>query len=140
MADNSENYTVFGKETLFNELATFVKNITVYGTVNATHIPLRYLISTRWTETNPVLLAGEVGIESDTTYFKFGDGETPWNDLPYAGGGGLNGGSGGAGSQGVQGALSNFQGVQGALSNFQGTQGLQGVGSQGLQGLSNQGV
>lgn len=83
MADNSENYTVFGKETLFNELATFVKNITVYGTFDANHILLKYLRSEEWVEKNPVLLSGEVGIESDTTKFKFGDGKTFWNDLAY---------------------------------------------------------
>ena len=38
-----------------------------------------------WSTNNPVLLAGEIGIESDTNLFKFGDGSTQWNDLPYAG-------------------------------------------------------
>lgn len=35
---------------------------------------------------NPTMLAGEIGIESDTAKFKFGDGSTSWNDLPYSGG------------------------------------------------------
>ena len=38
-----------------------------------------------WSTNNPVLLAGEIGIESDTNLFKFGDGSAQWNDLPYAG-------------------------------------------------------
>lgn len=38
-----------------------------------------------WTEKNPILLAGEIGIEKDTGKFKFGDGITNWNDLEYAG-------------------------------------------------------
>lgn len=32
---------------------------------------------------NPVLLSGEMCIETDTLKFKFGNGITPWNDLPY---------------------------------------------------------
>ncbi|MCH5331494.1 MAG: hypothetical protein J1E33_03695 [Alistipes sp.] len=37
----------------------------------------------RWTEVNPVMLKGEVGIELDTKRQKVGDGVTPWNDLDY---------------------------------------------------------
>lgn len=33
---------------------------------------------------NPILLAGEIGIESDTGRFKFGAGDTEWNKLAYA--------------------------------------------------------
>ena len=42
----------------------------------------------QWSAANPVLLAGEIGIESDTRKFKFGDGATAWNSLGYAGSGG----------------------------------------------------
>ena len=38
-----------------------------------------------WSTNNPVLLAGEIGIENDTKLYKFGDGVTAWNDLDYAG-------------------------------------------------------
>lgn len=38
--------------------------------------------------TNPVLFAGEVVYESDTSRHKIGDGVKAWNALPYAGGGG----------------------------------------------------
>jgi microcystin-dependent protein len=33
---------------------------------------------------NPVLLAGEIGLETDTGNFKIGDGTLVWNSLPYA--------------------------------------------------------
>lgn len=37
-----------------------------------------------WTSTNPILSAREMGIETDTQKFKFGDGTTNWNLLPYS--------------------------------------------------------
>lgn len=37
-----------------------------------------------WTSDNEVLLARELGLETDTGKFKFGDGTTAWNSLPYA--------------------------------------------------------
>ncbi len=36
-----------------------------------------------WTATNFVLLAGETGYETDTGYYKKGDGSTGWNSLSY---------------------------------------------------------
>jgi len=36
-----------------------------------------------WTSADTVLLAGEIGIESDTGYWKLGDGVTAWTTLPY---------------------------------------------------------
>lgn len=36
-----------------------------------------------WTSSNPVLLAGERGWESDTNKTKIGDGSTAWSSLPY---------------------------------------------------------
>lgn len=44
-----------------------------------------YDLAADWTSENPVLLAGEYGIESDTKKRKLGDGATAWNDLPYDG-------------------------------------------------------
>lgn len=41
-----------------------------------------------WTDDNPTLAAGEVGLELDTGKFKWGDGTTAWSDLAYIGGGG----------------------------------------------------
>ena len=46
---------------------------------------LRNDTAENWTSTNPTLLAGEIGIESDTKKFKFGDGSTEWKLLSYAG-------------------------------------------------------
>jgi hypothetical protein len=38
-----------------------------------------------WSATNPTLLAGEFGRESDTGNLKIGDGKLAWNRLPYHG-------------------------------------------------------
>lgn len=43
-----------------------------------------------WTAANPVLAAGELGLELDTGRFKFGNGSTTWTGLAYAGGGGTS--------------------------------------------------
>lgn len=45
----------------------------------------KYDTELNWRTNNPVLLAGEIGIESDTKLFKFGDGSSNWIDLDYAG-------------------------------------------------------
>lgn len=37
-----------------------------------------------WSTNNPVLLNGELGLETDTRKFKFGDGVHAWNELEYA--------------------------------------------------------
>jgi len=49
-------------------------------------IQIRNGTAAQWTSANPVLAAGEVGIETDTRKQKFGDGTTAWNSLAYAGG------------------------------------------------------
>lgn len=41
--------------------------------------------SEEWTATNEILLERELGLETDTGKFKFGDGTTPWLDLEYSG-------------------------------------------------------
>ena len=38
-----------------------------------------------WTAKNPVLLKGEMGIETDTHKIKVGDGSTQWSELAYCG-------------------------------------------------------
>lgn len=43
----------------------------------------RYDTALNWTTNNPVLLAGELGIESDTKNVKIGDGTKNWNSLSY---------------------------------------------------------
>lgn len=52
-------------------------------TLNA-RIIVRNNTSANWTSTNPVLMAGEMGIEKDTKKFKFGDGVKTWAQLDYA--------------------------------------------------------
>lgn len=49
-----------------------------------TVIRLRIGTAAQWTTTNSVLALGEVGVESDTNKFKFGDGTTAWTSLSYA--------------------------------------------------------
>ena len=36
-----------------------------------------------WSNSNPLLLAGEPAFETDTNSFKIGDGINKWNSLPY---------------------------------------------------------
>ena len=49
-----------------------------------TKIVLRNDVAENWELHNPLLLAGETGVETNTGYFKIGDGDHNWNDLPYA--------------------------------------------------------
>ena len=51
------------------------------------YIQHKHGTSTEWATENPVLLAWELGLETDTKLGKIGDGATPWNSLPYAFGG-----------------------------------------------------
>lgn len=53
------------------------------GVSNITKIQLRHDTAANWTSVNPVLLEGEVGIETDTKKQKIGNGLTPWNNLAY---------------------------------------------------------
>jgi hypothetical protein len=46
-------------------------------------IRLRRDTAANWTAENPVLLAGEVGIETDTRKYKVGDGTLAWSSLSY---------------------------------------------------------
>ena len=43
----------------------------------------RYDTAANWTAANPTLLAGEIGVESDTGKIKIGTGSTAWNSLAY---------------------------------------------------------
>ena len=36
-----------------------------------------------WTAANPTLAAGELGLETDTSYYKIGNGSTAWTSLAY---------------------------------------------------------
>lgn len=46
-------------------------------------IQLRHDTALNWDNENPVLLEGELGIETDTNKIKIGDGTNPWRDLGY---------------------------------------------------------
>ena len=49
----------------------------------AKRVQLRHDTAANWTTANPTLLAGEIGIETDTNRMKIGDGSTLWQVLPY---------------------------------------------------------
>lgn len=57
-----------------------------------TVIKMRRGTAAQWQSANPVLSAGEMGFESDTRKFKFGNGTTTWNAMPYASAGGVEAG------------------------------------------------
>jgi len=48
-----------------------------------TRFKLRSDTAANWTAANPVLLAGEIGVETDTRRYKIGDGTTAWSGLSY---------------------------------------------------------
>jgi len=53
-----------------------------------TRIKLRRDTAANWTQTNPVLAAGEPGLETDTGKVKYGNGTNTWTQLSYGGGDG----------------------------------------------------
>jgi hypothetical protein len=53
-----------------------------------TSIRFRRGTATQWSTANPVLSAGEMGLETDTRKFKFGNGSSQWNSIAYASAGG----------------------------------------------------
>jgi len=48
-------------------------------------IQLRRDTAADWTAANPVLAAGEMGLETDTDSYKIGNGTSAWSALPYGG-------------------------------------------------------
>ena len=52
------------------------------STINLEHLQVKFAASADWS-TSLVLLAGEIGVESDTHKMKVGDGTTTWGELPY---------------------------------------------------------
>lgn len=63
----------------------------------------------KWTSSDEVLLDRELGLETDTRKFKFGDGVTPWSGLKYA----SSGGGGGSAWHNGSGAPSDSLGEDG---------------------------
>lgn len=49
----------------------------------ATRMQQRRGTAAQWTSADPILEAGELGFESDTSKFKIGDGVNQWSDLEY---------------------------------------------------------
>ena len=49
----------------------------------ATQIQFRRDTAANWTSANPTLAEGELGLETDTTYYKIGTGSTAWTSLAY---------------------------------------------------------
>lgn len=49
----------------------------------ANRLQLRRDTSTRWTSVNPILMSGEIGLETDTNKIKIGDGVKNWSQLDY---------------------------------------------------------
>lgn len=47
-------------------------------------IQFRRGTAAQWTSANPTLVAGEMGLETDTNKFKIGDGTTAWASLAYS--------------------------------------------------------
>lgn len=46
-------------------------------------VQMRHDTAANWTTYNPILLAGEIGIETNTNRMKLGNGTQNWNSLPY---------------------------------------------------------
>jgi hypothetical protein len=55
----------------------------VCNTTQKVRFQLRRATVAQWTTSNPVLLAGEPALSSDTNQLKIGDGVTQWANLPY---------------------------------------------------------
>ena len=64
-----------------------------------TRIQFRRDPEATWTANNPILAAGEMGVETDTGKFKVGNGTDVWSALPYASG--IQGTTGAQGPQTV---------------------------------------
>lgn len=104
LADGSTEYNLIGCQTEngaitysfdgsidLNESYISIDNIRWWQGVTSisnvrTRIQLRHDTAANWTSVNPILLVGEVGIETDTRKQKFGDGTTAWNSLSYSNG------------------------------------------------------
>lgn len=63
----------------------------------------RHDTAANWTSNNPTLAVGEIGLETDTTKYKIGDGATAWNTLAYAYTAGAAGATGPTGPSGATG-------------------------------------
>ena len=55
-----------------------------------TRIKLRRDTAANWTDANPILAAGEPGVETDTGLLKIGEGTLSWSELAYYTGSDIN--------------------------------------------------
>jgi hypothetical protein len=53
--------------------------------MSTVRIQIRRGLASEWTSVDPILAPGEMGLETDTNYIKFGNGTDVWSDLAYAG-------------------------------------------------------
>ena len=51
--------------------------------MSTVRIQVRRGLASEWTSANPVLAAGEMGVETNTNLFKFGNGTSTWTALQY---------------------------------------------------------
>jgi hypothetical protein len=73
----------------------------------ASKIQLRRGTAAEWTQANPILSQGEMGVETDTGKFKIGNNLNVWSTLSYV-------------------SVQGVQGIQG-IQSTQGNQGIQGT-------------
>lgn len=53
------------------------------NTFTIEHIQVKRGTAAAWKSQNPILASGEIGYETNTNFFKVGDGSTAYNSLPY---------------------------------------------------------
>ena len=87
------------------------------GTTQYQGTPIVSASSGYWTQSvNPILAAGEIGVEPDTRKLKIGDGTTAWSSLNYAQG--TQGTGGSSGSQGAAGGVQTIFYLQQPISSY----------------------
>ena len=101
----------------------------------ATQIQFRRDTAANWTSANPTLASGEIGLETDTSKWKLGNGSTAWNSLAYAYAAGSTGVTGPTGSNGANGAT-GATGLTGATGATGSTGANGSTGATGLTGAT----
>lgn len=81
----SNEFRVWNGTTWENVITTSFDGIVNGGTSNTPldTLQVRRDTASAWSIANPTLALGELGFETDTKLFKFGDGTTIWNSLSY---------------------------------------------------------
>ena len=82
--DASNLFRIWSDNAWFSVTPEAFDGIVDGGTVTRTDtIKVRGDTAANWIISNTILLDREIGLETDTNYFKFGDGTSTWNDLEY---------------------------------------------------------